>query len=325
MRTLTKRHRKRPTAFIVLAISIVLIFASGLFGCSERTRDGKMKVAATIVPLADFCRNVGGDLVEVETMVPPGASPHSFEPTSEQMMFLSDAGVFVENGLELEKWVSGISGKVDNDDLVIVTASDRIPESKLLSVQEEHEHEGIEDEDSSGDIYDPHVWLDPELAIYEVEAIMDGFIKADPDNEETYRKNAEQYINKLKVLDKDINGEASTFTKKKFVSFHPAFSYFAKRYGLEQIGVIEELPGKEPSAGEIEDLIKRIKEEGVQVIFTEPQFSQKAAEAIAFESGADVVLKSLDPLGDPDNPETSTYIKLMKHNTSVMSEAMNGV
>jgi zinc transport system substrate-binding protein len=91
---------------------------------------------------------------------------------------------------------------------------------------------------------------------------------------------------------------------------------------LEQVGVIEELPGKEPSAGEIAELVDRINEEGVEVIFTEPQFNPQLAEMIAEESGAEVVLKSLDPLGDPDDPETDTYIKLTGRNVEVMAEAM---
>ncbi|MBN1289117.1 MAG: zinc ABC transporter substrate-binding protein [Actinobacteria bacterium] len=325
MKIADQRFLLRISATSLVTLMLVLLTVSLVTGCGKKKPEGKMKVAASIVPLADFCRNVGGDLVEVEVMVPPGASPHSFEPTTEQMMFLSDSSVFVQNGLNLESWATGIVDKVDNKALVEVTASNDIPKSKLLPAAGEPEHENETDRDHSESIYDPHVWLDPQLAIYEVEAIRDGFVIADPDNKPTYMKNTEEYMQKLEELDKSIGDETSTFTKKKFVSFHPSFNYFAKRYGLEQVGVIEELPGKEPGAGEITDLVDKMKQEGVQVIFTEPQFNPQAAEVIASESGAEVVLKSLDPLGSPDNPETSTYIKLIKHNAEVMSEAMNGV
>jgi len=295
-----------PAALVVTALVISTLL--GMSGCGEEESAGPMKVAASTVPLADFCEEVGGDLVEVRTMVPPGASPHTFEPTTEQMKFMTDAKVFVQNGLNLEAWAADIVKKVDNQELVDVVAGDNVPKSDLVEVGE--------------GVYDPHVWLDPNLAIYEVEAIRDGFIKADPENEDTYEKNARTYIEELEELDEYIRGETSMFTVKKFVSFHPAFRYYAARYGLEQVGSIEEVPGKEPSVGEIATLVDLIRSENVTVVFTEPQFNPQAAEAIAAEAGADVVLESLDPLGNPDDPETCTYIKLIKHDTGVMAEVM---
>ncbi|MBU4302609.1 MAG: metal ABC transporter substrate-binding protein [Actinomycetia bacterium] len=334
-----------PVAVVIAALALCALL--GAAGCGKEEASGPMKVAASTVPLADFCTEVGGDLVEVKTMVPPGASPHTFEPTTEQMKFMSDAKVFVQNGLNLEAWAADIVRKVDNQDLVDVVAGDNVPKSELIEVGgEKHEHgegekcecnghepdhreeigrdheEDVENDDHEHGIYDPHVWLDPNLAACEVEAIRDGFIKADPDNEEEYKENAQEYIEELKELDEYVKGETSSFTEKKFVSFHPAFRYFARRYGLEQVGVVEELPGKEPSAGEIAELIDGIKREGVKVMFTEPQFNPQAAEAIAAEAGAEVVLKLLDPLGNPDDPETCTYVKLIKRNTGVMAEAM---
>jgi ABC-type Zn uptake system ZnuABC Zn-binding protein ZnuA len=244
------------------------------------------------------------------------------------MKFLSDASVFVYNGLDLETWITDVVEKTGNSGLIKVEAAANVPEPDLIAAAEGHDHESEPDHESDQDehhehgLYDPHVWLDPNLAIYQVEAIRDGLIKADPDNEAKYRKNADAYIAQLMDLDRQVKEETSTFTKKKFVSFHPAFTYFAHRYGLEQVGVIEELPGKEPSAGEIAELVDRINEEGVEVIFTEPQFNPQLAEMIAEESGAEVLLESLDPLGDPDDPETDTYIELTGRNVEVMAEAM---
>ena len=305
-------NRRTPGKAALTALVISTVALSTLLcaaGCGKDEVGGAMKVAASTVPLADFCRNVGGDLVEVRSMVPPGASPHTYEPTTDQMKFMSDAKVFVQNGLDLEAWAADIVGKVDNPELVDVVAGDNVPRSELIEVGGEG-------------VYDPHVWLDPRLAACEVEAIEDGFTLADPDNEETYRENAGRYIDELKKLDEYLREQTAAFTERKFVSFHPAFEYFARRYGLEQVGVVEELPGKEPGAGEIAELIDGMKREGVKVVFTEPQFNPQAAEAIASEAGADVVLKTLDPLGDPDDPETDTYIKLMKYDVEVMGEAM---
>lgn len=299
----------RRHLIVAVVVGALLLAAAGAAGCGREEASGPMKVAASIVPLADFCREVGGGLVEVELMVPPGASPHTYEPTSSQMKFLSDAKVLVLNGLELETWVTDVVKKVDNPDLVEVVAGDSIPGSDLIrAAGEEH------------GLYDPHVWLDPNLAIYEAEAIRDGFIEADPGNRKAYTDNALRYVGELKALDARIREEAPAFTGKGFVAFHPSLTYFARRYGLEQVGVIEELPGKEPSAREISKLIDKIRESGVTVVLAEPQFSPKVAETIATEAAVTVTV--IDPLGDPDNPETNTYIKLMAHNVGTLLEAM---
>ena len=320
---ITRKSVLRGIGVTVTIGALALLALFVVAGCGEKKVEGKMKVAASIVPLADFCRNVGGELVEVETMVPPGASPHTYEPTSKQMKFLSDAKVFVQNGLELDTWATGIMKKVDNPGLIIVVAGDEVPRQGLLEVGVDHE-DGEEGEGQKRDhgVYNPHVWLDPNLAAYEVEAIREGLTEADPENEETYRENAKEYIEKLVELDRYVIDKTAGFSEEKCVSFHPAWKYFARRYGLEQVGVVEELPGKEPSAGDIARLIDIIRKEGVKVIFTEPQFNPKAAETIAAESGARVVLETLDPLGDPDDPETNTYLKLMKHDVGVMEKAM---
>jgi zinc transport system substrate-binding protein len=202
---------------MVVSTSFIIF---GVGGCGEEGAKGKMKVAASIVPLADFCRNVGGDMIEVEIMVPPGASPHTFEPTTGQMKFLSDARVFVYNGLDLETWITEVVEKTGNSGLIKVEAAANVPEPELIAAAEGHDresepdHESDQDEHHEHGLYDPHVWLDPNLAIYQVEAIRDGLIKADPDNEGTYRKNADAYIAQLMDLDRQVKEETSTFTKK---------------------------------------------------------------------------------------------------------------
>jgi len=312
-------HPVRITAVVIIAVVMTFAALLSITGCKQNETDSEgLKVAADIMPLADFCRNVGGETVEVEMLIPAGASPHTYELTSEQMKFLSEADVLVTNGLGLTPWVEDLFANLDNPELITLVAGEAVPQDELIEIgenrEEEHRHEQ--------GVYDPHVWLDPNLAMYQVEAIRDAFIEADPDNQERYRRNASKFMEELEGLDSHIGEEVPSFTEIKFVSFHPAWAYFAQRYGLEQIGVVEELPGKEPGAGEIAELVGLIKEEGVKVIFTEPQFNPKAAETIAEETGAEVVLKDLDPVGDPDDPHKSTYTKLMKYNLGIMGEVM---
>jgi zinc transport system substrate-binding protein len=301
----------------VALLSLVPLMASG---CGDKGgMEGRLKVAADIVPIADFCKEVGGELVEVETMVPPGATPHAYELSTGQMRFLAEADLLVMNGLDLTPWAEGIFSKTGNEKMLTVVAGEAVPESELI---EAAGYEGSGREENEHGVYDPHVWLDPNLAVYMVEALRDAFIAADPENENVYRGNGERYIEELERLDSEIERRVASFTERGFVAFHPSWTYFARRYGLEQVGVIEELPGKEPSAGEIAALVELIEAQGVGVVFAEPQFNAATAEAIAEESAGDVIVRVLDPLGNPEDPAGATYVKTMMKNLEVMEEVL---
>ncbi len=282
-------------------------------GCAPVSTGGPMKVAASIVPLADFTREVGREHVEVQTLVPPGASPHTFEPTTGQFAFLSDARVFVTNGLGLEAWASSVIGKVGNSSMLRVAAGDAVPVGLRIRAKVSGE------EDVEGP-YDPHVWLDPELAEYQVDAIAKALGKADPANRQAYLSNAAAYKQRLVALDSELEAQISSYRRKEFVALHPAWAYFARRYGLVQAAAIEELPGKEPSGRLISSIVSEIKARHIPVVFAEPQISAVAADIIAREAGARVLY--IDPLGNPANPEVSTYIRMMHHDADVMGEAL---
>jgi zinc transport system substrate-binding protein len=313
-------NTKRIVPFLLLISTAAFALMVPFAGCVESGRGEKMlRVAADIVPLADFCREIGGELVEVESLVPPGASPHAYELTTGQMRFLAGADVLVTNGLELTPWAEDVFSKAGNPDVVAVVAGEAVPYGELMIIPG---HDGGTGEHDDHGVYDPHVWLDPNLAVYMVEAVRDGFIQADAENARSYAENADRYIEELLRLDGEIREEVETFSRREFVAFHSSWIYFARRYGLEQAGVIEEQPGKEPSAGEIARLFDMVKARGVRAIFAEPQFSPRAAVAIAEETGGEVAVSILDPLGDPEDPERNTYLKMMKSNLGVMGEAL---
>lgn len=328
MKTIINRKpRSRPLG-AALAVSVSLLLAVAAGGCGG-TRDadsgGKVKVAASIPPLADFARQVGGDRVEVELLVPAGASPHTYEPTAGQTKFLSEARLLILNGLELEAWATDILDKMGKSGLTKVETADAIPEGDLVPAgEEEHgqKDEGHEKGEHQHGVYDPHVWLDPRLAVLQVQAIRDALIEADPEHAREYRDNASAFIEGLEELDAWICEQVDAFTHRKFVAFHSSWAYFAARYGLEMVGVVEELPGKEPSAADVAGLVDGIQREGVTVVFAEPQFSPRAAEAVAEASGGAVKVAVLDPLGNPDDPETETYVKLLRHDVERMRRAL---
>jgi ABC-type Zn uptake system ZnuABC Zn-binding protein ZnuA len=319
-------------AAAIFTALLVASLAGGCGGARGADSGGRVKVAASIAPRADFVARVGGDRVDVELMVPAGASPHTFEPTSGQMKFLSEARLLILNGLELETWAADILGKVGNNQLVRVETAAAVPAGELIATgEEEHEDEGEGHEDEGEGhesdehrhgVYNPHVWLDPELAVYQVQAIRDALVEVDPEHAQEYRDNASALIEELGELDAWIRERVASFTRRKFVAFHSAWAYFAARYGLEMVGVVEELPGKEPSAADIAALVEKIRAEGVTVIFAEPQFNPRVAEAVASTSGGGVRVAILDPLGNPDDPATNAYDKLMRHDVVEMGKAL---
>jgi len=287
----------------ITSLLLLIAFAIGVSGCGrqEKQADGKMLVAASIAPLYSFAREVGGDRVQVDLLVPPGASPHTYQLTPNQMELLSDASVFVMNGAGLEFWADKAVDAADNPDLLVARTAEGL---ELINAPDEHaEHEEHEGEEEGN----PHVWLDPISAVHQVEQIRKAYVKADPANKAYYQQNAEDYIEELKALDADIREETAGFSSKKFVAFHSAWVYFAQRYRLEQVAVVEESPGREPSAQHIRNIVDTVKQSQVKIVIAEPQFSPKAAQVIAEETGARVI--TLDPLGKPPDYDYTTTMR----------------
>jgi zinc transport system substrate-binding protein len=287
---------------------------------------GKIPVAATILPLADFCKQIGGDRVEVQTLIPPGASEHTYEPSPSVVAKAVQARVFVHVGAGMEPWAERLLRSRDAKDLVVVEAVHGIDLVKDVggkgheheavagkgeAVQEAHSHEGG----------NPHVWLDPVLAQTICGRIFEAFVQVDPDHRETYEANLRRYLGELQALDREIRERVSTFRIRDYVAFHPAYVYLARRYGLREVGVIELSPGREPTPRHIQRIVKAIRDHDIRVIFAEPQLSPRVAETIAREAGVRVL--SLDPLGGRP-PYGSDYIRLMRYNLAVLEEAMGG-
>jgi zinc transport system substrate-binding protein len=289
------------TRIFALLLLLSLIIASP---CSAQT----IKVIASIAPLADFVQQVGGDKVDVKLLLPPGASPHIYEPTPKAVEDISDAAIFVKVGAGLEFWAEKIVSSSGNKHLIVVDSSDGVP-----LMEEHHNHHGHSASDT-----DPHFWLDPVIAGNIVTKIAKALSEADPKNASFYKKNASLYKEKLSRLDREISDRVETFRTREYITFHPAWNYFSKRYGLKVVGVIEESPGKEPGPRHLAEIIREIKRIGSRVVFVEPQFNPKIAEVIAKEGNAKVVY--LDPIGGQKGRKT--YIDLMRYNISAMESVM---
>jgi zinc transport system substrate-binding protein len=288
----------RAAFFLFILLPLILPVAA-------HGSNGKLRVVASIAPLADFAQEVGRDRVDVLLLLPPGASPHTYEPVPRTVREISKAKIFIKIGAGLEFWADRLIAATAKG-ITTVTCSDGVP----LLKGGDHDH--------ALSNANPHIWLDPVICMKIVEKIAAAFEAADPANASFYRKNAAAYISRLAALDREIARTVKTFRTRDYVTFHPAWDYFARRYGLKVSGVIEEAPGKEPAPKHVQRILDAVRKMKTKVIFAEPQFSPKIADAIAQEAGARVLM--LDPVGGGKGRET--YIGLMKYNLAMMEKAM---
>jgi len=310
----------------VLLLSMGLILGLVVGGGPVYCQQGKLRVAASIVPLADFCRQIGGEIVEVQVLIPPGASPHAFEPSPKMLINLAKARVLVFVGAGLEPWLHKFMQALPpGKKPAMVEAAHGI---ELITVIPGHAEEVVPPrqphEKELGHIHDaesgnPHVWLDPIMAQDICRRIAAAFVKADPANKGVYEQNLEHYLKQLAQLDHEIRDTTAGFRLREFVGFHPSFTYFARRYQLKEVGIIEVAPGREPTPKALKNIVKTIENYGIKVIFSEPQFSPRIAEVLAKEAGVQVLL--LDPIGGR-SPYNDNYIKLMQYNLAAMAQAM---
>ncbi len=301
----------RFTRSILLISSILILF----FSCSKpgAIKSDKILVATSILPLADFVNEVGGEHVEVFHLVPPGASPHTYELTPLQLRNVAKAHLLVLNGVGMEFWADKLIQSMDSEKLKVVDTSTGI---EILDAEEDDHHGHAHDH--AHDSGNPHIWLDPVNVIQQITHIKDALIEVDSANRESYEQNAADYIQQLNELHREILTEIETWQYRKFICFHPAWVYFAERYGLYQAAVVQKTPGMEPSPQELVDLIKIIQNINAKAVFAEPQSSSKMAETIAEETNARVIY--LDPLGS--EKELNKYIELMRYNVNQMALAL---
>jgi zinc/manganese transport system substrate-binding protein len=273
--------------------------------------DGLLQVVATTPIIADLVRQVGGQRVEVGSILPNNADPHDFEPRPEDIIKVEDAAAVFTHGLHLDEWASDLIENSGTDAQVFVV-TDGI---ETLDSDEEEFEEG-----------DPHVWFDPTRAQQMVENIAGGLSTVDPDGAEIYRQRAAAYNVQLSTLDQEIKDRIALIPEdqRKIVTNHDALGYYADRYGLAVIGTV--FPGSdtrsEPSAQEVVGLVDSIKREGVKAVFAENTVSPTIAEQLANEAGVRVIDDLYtDSLGDSGSG-ADTYIGLMQLDTRLIVEAL---
>jgi zinc transport system substrate-binding protein len=279
--------------FSAIAAIFLLLASAGCTGQPEPSAQGEeetapLTVAVTILPQKEFVEEIAGDYARVIVLVPPGASPHTYEPTVKQLEEMSSADVYfkVGSGIDVERaWMYKLGGI--NTAMTIVDTS-----AGIQFIAGGHDDETISGAEHipGPEGYDPHIWLSPRNAKIMVENTFYGLATADPAHAGMYRENADTYSAKLDTIDRNITREIKRAQTRTFMVYHPAWSYFARDYGLVQVPI--ETDGKEPTPMGIENLIRKAKEENITVIFASPESSTKSADVIAREIGGEVVLVS---------------------------------
>jgi zinc/manganese transport system substrate-binding protein len=321
----------RVAALLLLATALAAV------GCGDSdpqagTGGSETAVVATTTIAADLVRNVGGDRVHVDSLVPAGADPHGHEPRPSDVVAIAEAELVVKSGGDLDEWLDDLIESAGGE-ATEVTLLDSVTTIEGGHAYEEDEAHADEEDEAQADEardeeVDPHWWQDPRNAILAVEAIRDALAEADPDGRGAYERNARAYTSELRALDDEIERcmQRVPPEKRKLVTTHDALGYFAERYDVEVIGsVIPSLSTQaQPSAGDVDALVEQIEDEGVEAIFPEAAVSQRLERAISRESGAEVGAELwTDSLGG-DESGAETYLDAMRANASALAEGMSG-
>lgn len=306
------RRHTSIAAGLVGAVVVVLVAA----GCaaapgSSGSSGGRIGVVTTTTVFADLISNVGGDLVTVTSLVPKNGDVHTYSPRPSDVQAVASAQLLVMNGLGLDDWLKKTISSASSESTPLVKLGPGLSGVELLPGEEP----GTEN---------PHLWMDVPYAMGYVDEIVTALSQVDPAHAATYRSQGDAYKAQLTTLDAWVRQQVATIppANRKLVTFHDAFPYYAREYGITIVGVAVEAPGQEPSAAYTAKLIDAIRTAGVKAIFSEAQFPAKLMDQVAAETGAKVVSNLYDgSLGDP--PVTS-YDAMIRWDTQQLVDALAG-
>jgi zinc transport system substrate-binding protein len=288
----------------LLCLAVVCTIA--ICGCIDqsdpvRQTDGKLRVVATIFPLYDMARYVGGENAQVTLLIPAGSEIHSFEPTPDKVARLSSADMLIINGMGLEPWAPKLLSAASNRDIVLVDAS-----------------EGITPMGS-----DPHVFQDPVLAKKQLENIVTAFILRDPENKAAYRRLAAEYEGRLILLDNDYSGHLKNCSTRTVLLNHGFLGYAAKRYGFEQISLSGLSPESEPRPGDFKQAVEAARTHNAGYVLYESTVSPKNALTIAREANLTAAgIRSAHEISTEDFNLGKTYPDILADDLTTLEMAM---
>lgn len=266
----------------------------------------KLKVVATIYPLAEFAAGVGKDKIEITTIVPAGQEPHAYEPTPQDLIKIRQANIFIVNGAGLDPWAEKIALDLSKSKQTVLIISASI---SLITDEKK--------------IVDPHFWLDPIRAQKEVTAIRNALTKRDPARANVYRKNADDYINQLIALDQEYAKGLTSCQSREVVVSHATLNYLAQRYNLNVIPIAGPNPEEEPSPRQMAEIVQTIRQKKIGYIFFETLVSPRLAETLARATGSQtLIFNPIEGLTNAELKAGKNYLSLMKDNLTHLRIAL---
>ena len=275
---------------------------------------------------------IAGDRAQVEALVAGGVGAHDYTPRPADIRRLAEADLLVINGAGMETWIEALIPQADNPALKIVDLSEGVPllpnQSPLDQIEAGEHSDGHAHNHGHGHSHghshgaeseaNPHIWLDPVIAMQQVETLRDALIAADPEGSATYQRNAEAYLKQLRTLDAEFRSVLEPLPSKKLITFHDAFPYLAARYDFDYLGYVAQFPERDPSPRELAALLDRIRSAGVKVLFAEVGYEPALLQRIATSTGARISVLDTLEVGD-GGPEA--YLDGMRKNLEALRKA----
>lgn len=298
-----------------------LLLAALLVGAAS----AQVRVVASLPPYASLAKLVTGELGDVTSLLPAGASPHGFDPSPRALRTVRNADLVLLNG-GLDAWVLELLEAAGGGAELLV-ALDVAGVEAIAGEGHEHEdeHEDEREEEEHGDehaegeaLVNPHVWLDPIAMVPVVRALGARLGEIDPANAARYAANADEAARRLELLDAQLREVLASAAGRPFVPFHDGWPYFARRYDLDLVIELEPFPGREPGPRYLAEALAAIRDSGAPAIFSERQLTDRPARVLAREAGVEVVL--LDPLGEPD---AGGYEAMLRANAEAVAAALD--
>jgi ABC-type Zn uptake system ZnuABC Zn-binding protein ZnuA len=310
------RSPPMPRARLLRLLVALCFWASPLpaHHIASAATQGPLQVVTTIPVLKDFVEQVGGPYVRVTSLLSGYENEHTYAPKPSDLVAVRKARLLFEVGLGLEVWVSSLVKNAGSPSLLIVTTSKGIGLIRDLP-----DHDGPVHSSGESERGNPHVWLDPENAATMMRHIAEALIKADPTHATEFRNNQAVYLRKLDQLRTELNDRLRRIPDRRIIVHHPAWPYFARRFGFQIVGTIQSQAASEPSALQLQSLITTIKKDRIKVIVSEIQLSQKLPDLLAKETEARVVVLTTLPGG---LPHTETYLDMLRYNVLQLSNAL---
>lgn len=313
----------------ILSIGLlVTLFGTMSMGCTKKenpeNNTGRLRVGVTINPLKEFTEAIGGDKVEVFSIIPPGSEPHDFDPKPKDLEEASKSDVFIYNGVGMEEWIDSVLNVISNEGTTVVDSSKGAniisTENDGSHIEEtEEEHSEHEEDGHNHGSEDPHLWLSLKEATKQAENIKNALVEKDSENKDFYQSNYENLKNQFDNLYNEYKVKFENIKDRNFVTGHAAFGYLCRDFGLTQKSIADIYGEGELTPKKLENLVNYCKDNGVKVIFSESTASSKESETLARESGAKVEkIYSLESKEDD-----MTYLDGMKYNLDKILEYLN--